>query len=506
MSNKLFTKVQLKKPETNTFDLTHDVKMSGRMGNLMPVLAMEMIPGDQVTLGADSLIRFAPLIAPVMHRMDATIHYFFVPNRLVWDGWEDFITNQSGAVVPWLTMGAALTDAQELFLDYLGVPPFSTSGGATTQQINAIPAAAYQCIWNEYYRDQNLITETNYQLVAGSNDANVAVLCKMQQRAWEHDYLTSCLPTAQQSTAVDIPLGEITLDTDLTGHTPHFRESGGALPTGAVLAGQGASLDEIRVIGQEVAYDPDGTLVVDATTITDLRRAFKLQEWLELSMRGGKRYIENILAFFGVRSSDKRLQRPEYITGVKTPVIISEVLNTTGEAAGLPQGNMAGHAVSVGHGNNGSYYCEEHGWIIGIMSVTPKTAYQQGIPRQFLKSDVFDYFWPQFQHIGEQEVYKKEVYAYGANGNNTFGYIPRYAEYKFMPSRVAGDFRTTLDYWHLGRIFASEQSLNQTFIEMASADTDRIFAVTAGDDNLYIHILHKIRARRLMAVYGNPML
>jgi hypothetical protein len=231
-----------------------------------------------------------------------------------------------------------------------------------------------------------------------------------------------------------------------------------------------------------------------------------LQEFLEKNARGGTRYIENILVHFGVRSSDKRLQRPEYITGTKSPVVISEVLNTTGETGGLPQGNMAGHGVSVGSGTVGYYKCEEHGFIIGIMSVMPKTAYQQGIPRQYLKFDSLDYYWPSFAHIGEQEVMNQELYAYTSTKEDTFGYLPRYAEYRFTPNRVAGDFRNSLEYWHLGRVFGSQPALNQTFIECDPTDVERIFAVQAGDDNLYCHVLNKVKAIRPIPVYGTPML
>ena len=239
-----------------------------------------------------------------------------------------------------------------------------------------------------------------------------------------------------------------------------------------------------------------------STTINDLRRAFRLQEWLERAARGGTRYVELIKSFFGVNSPDKRLQRPEYITGIKTPVVISEVLQTS-ETATSPQGNMAGHGVSVVAGGDSDYYCEEHGVIMGIMSVMPKTAYQQGIHRTFLKFDPLDYYWEQFANIGEQEVFNKELYAFTANGNNTFGYIPRYSEYKFENNRVAGEFRNSLDFWHEGRIFATEPALNEEFISCNPAN--RIFAVTDPEvDNLYCHILNKVEAIRPMPVYGTP--
>jgi len=166
---------------------------------------------------------------------------------------------------------------------------------------------------------------------------------------------------------------------------------------------------------------------------------------------------------------------------------------------------MAGHGISVSSGKAGSYYCEEHGYIIGIMSVLPKTAYQQGIPKTYLKNDPLDYFWPSFAHIGEQEVKVNELYAYTANAEGTFGYVPRYAEYKYMPSRVAGDFRNTLDYWHLGRIFNEEPALNQDFVECTPEATSRIFAVEDPEaQKLYCHILNKIKAVRPMPKYGTP--
>ena len=206
---------------------------------------------------------------------------------------------------------------------------------------------------------------------------------------------------------------------------------------------------------------------------------------------------------FGVFSSDKRLQRAEYITGVKTPVVISEVLNTTG-TDDAPQGSMAGHGVSVTQGNYGNYFCEEHGWIIGIMSVIPDTAYQQGVPKKFLKTTPFDYYFEQFAHIGEQAIQNQELYLHStaAERTETFGYIPRYAEYKFENNRVAGDFRSTLDFWHLGRQFSSLPALNQTFIECVP-DT-RIFAVEDGTDYLWAHVYNKVKAVRKMPFFGSP--
>jgi len=284
------------------------------------------------------------------------------------------------------------------------------------------------------------------------------------------------------------------------------RDSIGTAPS-AILstAGGGYNIPASPApLGNGTLFSQGESINVDPTTINDLRRAFSLQKWLEANARAGTRYVENLWARWFVKSSDARLQRPEFITSVKTPVIISEVLNTTGEDGGLPQGNMAGHGISVASGNSGSYYCEEHGYIIGICSIMPRTAYQQGIPRDYLKFDTLDDCQPEFANIGEQEVFNAELYAYLGTNLGTFGYIPRYSEYRYMPSRVAGDFRTTLDFWHLGRIFASAPALNQAFIECSPENTTRIFAVEDGTDPLYCHIYNKIQSVRPLPKFGTP--
>lgn len=507
MAKNIFNSIQLKKPNKNFFDLTHDVKLSTNMGQLTPILTLEVVPGDKFEIGCESIIRFAPMIAPVMHRMDVTMHYFFVPNRILWDNWEKFITNNgintgTDYVAPYFelaTWEGWEDNGYNKMFDYMGIPP--VTGTITNTKISALPFAAYQAIYNEYYRDQNLIEPVNYKLTDANNNGNADDLLKLRNRAWEHDYFTASLPFAQKGVAVDIPLGSV------GSNAPIYRDTTSG-PTPTTLTGSPYSVVVPGSNSPTTSTDlfaATGGLDIEPTSINDLRRAYRLQEWLEKNARGGTRYIESILSHFGVKSSDARLQRPEYITGVKTPVVISEVLNTSGTVDQLPQGNMAGHGISVSSGNSGSYYAEEHGYIIGIMSVMPKTAYQQGIPRTFLKFDSVDYFWPTFANIGEQEVQLQELYAYTNNQADTFGYVPRYAEYKYMPSRVAGDFRTSLDYWHLGRIFGSEPTLSQEFVECTPEDTDRIFAVTDPNaQKLYCHVLNKIKAVRPMPKYGTP--
>ena len=504
MGKNIFNSIQLKKPNKNFFDLTHDVKLSTNMGQLTPILTLEVVPGDSIEIGCESIIRFAPMTAPVMHRMDVTMHYFFVPNRILWENWEKFITNNGpngtgpDLVAPFISTEQFKPfysgQAYAKFADYMGIPPITNTGSAV--DISALPFAAYQCIYNEYYRDQNLISPIDYKLTDGDNTANIGDLCVMRNRAWEHDYFTASLPFAQKGAAVDIPLGAVNGDANI------YTNVGNTTLTGS--SGSPVMIGDSNPGLTDLWAQTDG-LTVEPTTINDLRRAYRLQEWLEKNARGGTRYIESILSHFGVKSSDARLQRPEYITGVKTPVVVSEVLNTSGTEGELPQGNMAGHGIAVSSGKSGRYYAEEHGYIIGIMSVMPKTAYQQGIPRTFTKLDPLDYFWPSFANIGEQEVKLKELYAYTPDNDDTFGYVPRYAEYKYMPSRVAGDFRTSLDYWHLGRIFATAPTLSQEFVECVPDDTERIFAVTDPEaQKLYCHVLNKIKAVRPMPKYGTP--
>lgn len=503
MKPNLFNSIKMMRPKKNVFDLSHDVKLTLDMGKLVPTLAMECVPGDSFTISCESLLRFAPLVAPMMHRVDVTMHYFFVPNRILWNNWEQFITGgREGSPTPnfpYFFYNPEWDSETKKLVDYMGIPPNveNTDGLG----LNAFPFAAYQCVYNEYYRDQNLIEPIDYKLIDGDNTSKP--LFQQRYRAWEHDYFTASLPWAQKGQAVDIPIG--------LGSTnvPVYVNNGGTdidlsgTPVNIEVTGQSATgvpVDQLYAETEGLQFEP--------TTINDLRRAFKLQEWLEKNARGGTRYIESILSHFGVKSSDKRLQRPEYITGIKSPVVISEVLNTAGFDNGteqLPQGNMAGHGISVQSGNYGKYYCEEHGFIIGVMSVIPKTAYQQGIHRTWRKMDKLDYFWPSFAHIGEQEVLNWEIYPEAENPTETFGYVPRYAEYKYLPSRVAGDFRTSpLDSWHLGRIFDEQPTLSQEFVECKPSK--RIFAVTEeGVDSLYCHIYHKIKAVRPMPKFGTPM-
>ena len=556
----IFSSVRVKKPKKNKFNLSHEKKISGRMGDLIPCLCMEVVPGDTFRGGTEMICRFAPMTHPVMHNINARIEYFFVPNRLVMEGWEDFITGgqhvkgkQPVAPPPIPTMKYGMFPANLDYVpdeftngslcDYMGLPtvdPGQFEGNDTRvfqQDVSILPFRAYQLIYDDYYRDQSLEEERTAFKRAPSFNSSLQVfqdpdgLLKLQKRAWQKDYFTSALPWAQKGD-VDIPISlkqgaQVYLDTDSIDDVQYIVDpaTGQKQPQELKLFaggtyGLGVGNSEPSAPG---VLDPNGTLKVDAEaesgTITDLRRAFKLQEWLEKQALAGSRYIETIMAHFGVRGKDARLQRPQFLGGGKVPVVISEVIqhsSTTREGNETTSvlGDMAGHAVAVGNSPKFSYTADEHGYIIGILSVMPETGYMQGIPRHFSKLDKYDYYWPEFAHIGEQEVKNKELFfAWNQtqeddavdHNDDTFGYQSRYSEYKYIPNTVHGDFRGNLLSWHMARKFDSRPNLNNTFIKPGDDTLNRPFSVQEdANEHLWIELYHHVKALRPMPYYGTP--
>lgn len=498
-------------PKRSNFDLTHDVKFSCNFGNLYPVYAQFCMPSDRIQVSQEALIRALPLVSPVMHRINVSMHTFFVPMRLLWENWEKWCTNTKvGSPIPALPAHPTMTFSDFVgnwtaLADYLGIP--DPTGSTMSETVSAMPFAAYQCIYNEYYRDQNLITEVPYQLQDGDNSSNLA-LTTMRKRAWKHDYFTSNLPFAQKGDAVNMPLNfpdvPVRLN-DILWPPPEV----GVNVAGTTQIGGLATTINIETDTAPGVFDDifaQTSTLAGNTSINDLRTAEALQRWLERAARGGSRYTEWILSMYGTRSSDARLQRPEYINGSVTPLLITDTVSTA-ETASAPQGNLAGYGVSRVNGRRSGYFCEEFGIIMTVMSIMPETAYQQGIEKSlWLRyNDPSELPNPLFAHLGEQETKVREIFAYHADSNDLFGYLPRFAEDRFQNSRVAGQMRSTLDFWHLGRIFANPPALNQTFIECDPSY--RIFAVTdPGEDHFVCHVLNQVDAYRPLPKYADPRL
>lgn len=538
-----FTHIRLKKPKRNKFDLSHDKKLTLKMGELIPILCQEVLPSDTWYIDTAQVMRMAPMLAPIMHKIDVYTHFFFVPNRILWENSEKFFTGgESGTenpVYPYVNL-LHNKNYQSTNVDYLGFPNMGVGGTGSTR-VSAFPFAGLAKIWNEYYRDQNLQEELPWKLTDGDNSANMSsLLSKPLKRAWRHDYFTSNLPFPQKGPDVLLPIGEeAPLVMEGTNITPFpeqdvlYRQGtqdvqyveNVTLQSGQANADLGTSENSSKLINLNGPSSQNMNINLNQThytrtsfagivaslknatsnTINDLRTAFRLQEWLERNARAGSRYSEFLKAHFGVTSSDARLQRPEYLGGGKSPIVISEVLQTSATAEEVtPLATMGGHGLNVGRTNGFNYYSEEHGFIIGIMSVIPRADYYQGIPRQFTKFERLDHFYPTFAHLGEQETKNKEIFVTGGiTDEETFGYLPRYTEYRYIPNTIHGEFRESLEFWHLGRKFENPPQLNSDFIECDPST--RIFAVEdSAWEQLYCQMNLKITAKRPLPYYGTP--
>lgn len=507
--NAIFNFISVKAPGRNNFDLSRVRTQTGLMGRLMPAYIQETVPGDTFTLGANIACRLQPMVAPVMQRLDMRMEYFYVCNRIVWPNFPDFITGKNPELVaPYILLTRTLWDSSRLF-DYMGIP---RPGAEQEIRINAIPFAAYQMVYNTYYRRQYIVDEVEFELVDGDNTSN-ADLFILRSRAWEADIFTSALPFAQAGEPVQIPVvgvgpQEVLANWQKSDNPDGMQYVVGAYETSDPMDPQPRNVYIDQPVSEESEI-PTGRLYtpgagVDATNINDLRTAWSIQRFLELLARAGSQYTEYLRAFFGVKSSDARLQRPEYIVGVKDAIIISEVLNTTGTTE-LPQANMAGHGIGYVQGTFRRYNCEEEGFIIGVASVIPKTMYEQGVPNHFFREDKYDYYNPLFDHLGEQEIKNKELYIEHPEPDGVFGYTPRYSPLKSSYDEVAGQIKTSLDVWTFSRKFDSPPALNSDFV-VASDVTLRPFAVQLEEyDPLIIQVNNQVQALRPMSRYSTPI-
>lgn len=572
------------RPGKSAFDLTHEYKTSCDFGMLIPCLCEEVDAGDVWKIKTDMIVRLQPLVSPIMHEVNATIHFFFTPFRTLWSDWENFLTggeegNFSKPIPLWGQDGGTyggssspFTDEEIVFnsevgnrylFDYMpGLPGNITDPssdrrmvqilGSYTDPNNSIPIdlyrRAYYFIYNEYYRDENLedkysFKEEHYDSEGMPIDGyrNPQILAgdvgtrhnRILRRAWEKDYFTSALPFILRGTPPAVPLigstraifndamesitTNVTIPTTVSRHTLQGQTN--PFMQGPAIYGQSQTgsppLEKLTSwLSRNNQIDMS---VVGGLGWNQIREVAQLHKWMERNARAGVRYTEFLRSHFGVAPRDDRLQRPEYIGGVRNPVIVSEVLQTSQTTTQSPQATMAGHGLVANQGRTSSYRVQEPGIIMGIFSCMPRTTYTQGIRRQYTRRTNTEFYFREFANLGEQAVLNKEIFinvdnSYNANIANTeFGFQPRYDEKRYIPSYATNLMRVPLangglNFWHMGRIFNTQPNLNESFIKLDENELQqmkRIFAVPS-QPGLLVNLVHHITAIRPMPLIGEP--
>ncbi len=480
------------------FNLSFNNLMTGSMGTIYPVGCVEVLPGDTFQHRASVLVRSMPLLAPVMHSVTVGINHWFIPNRLVWNSaspnnWEEYITGgndgNNAATIPVIDQGATPTATHPL-LGYLGIPPVANL------KINALAIRGFNMVFNEFFRDQDLVT-------ARTEDD-----CTMPQVAWNRDYFTTARPWTQRGANVSIPIG---------GTAPIKADIGANSPLtilDSTDTARGMKENSTPQVIIDVALGGTTPMVADlsAATGTDInafRLGFALQRYKEARAKYGARYTE-YLRYLGVRSSDARLDRPEFLSGSRQTIAYSEVMQTTPNATPAPDdtvGALFGHGITALRGNSYRRFFEEHGHVITTLFVRPKSIYQNMLEKKWKRTDKESYWQKELQQIGQQVLARKEIFAEidesaaGAadNGDTIFGYVDRYKEYKANPSYVCGEYRTdaatSLDHWHFARDITSAPTLNAAFVECTP--TKRVFPIT-NKDVLWCSVNHSLIARRMV--------